>query len=346
MAKIAIINDQHFGFKNDSPVFREYFNSFYKNVFFPYIDQHKITDIVSAGDLVDRRRYVNFETLKNLRESYIEEFKKRKIVVHTILGNHDVYYKSTNSVNSVTELFSLYDCIKIYNNPKDIIVDNLKLGLVPWITLDNEQEIRDYIKATDCDVLVGHFEIKGFEIIRGVLSEEGIDKSIFEKFKIVLSGHFHQKNDDGHIFYLGTQYDMTFADIDEIKGFHVLDTETLHLDFIKNPEKLYHKIIYNDNPPSDLSVYSNKYVRVIVKQKKDSKKYDKFIEDLYNTNPHEISILDEVVLEDGSSKPIDVTEDTLSIIFKHIEENSDIKNTFKMKQIMHEIYHESYGIEE
>ena len=35
--KIALLNDTHFGARNDSNIFDEYFYKFYDNIFFPYL---------------------------------------------------------------------------------------------------------------------------------------------------------------------------------------------------------------------------------------------------------------------------------------------------------------------
>ena len=44
--KIALLNDTHFGCRNDSPAFIEYQNKFYNDVFFPYIRENNINTLV------------------------------------------------------------------------------------------------------------------------------------------------------------------------------------------------------------------------------------------------------------------------------------------------------------
>ena len=48
--KIAMITDTHFGARNDNLAFNEYFYKFWENVFFPYLDEHKIDTIIHLGD--------------------------------------------------------------------------------------------------------------------------------------------------------------------------------------------------------------------------------------------------------------------------------------------------------
>ena len=66
MTKVALITDTHWGCRNDSPVFAKHISRYYKNVFFPYLEEHGINYIVHLGDIVDRRKYINFVTAKNL----------------------------------------------------------------------------------------------------------------------------------------------------------------------------------------------------------------------------------------------------------------------------------------
>ena len=69
--KIALITDTHWGARNDSKIFADYFSRFYDNVFFPYIDEHDIKTCIHLGDVVDRRKYINFKTANDLRENFV-----------------------------------------------------------------------------------------------------------------------------------------------------------------------------------------------------------------------------------------------------------------------------------
>ena len=37
---------------------------------------------------------------------------------------------------------------------------------------------------------MGHLEIKGFEMHSGIMSDHGIEKTLFNNFDMVMSGHF------------------------------------------------------------------------------------------------------------------------------------------------------------
>ena len=348
--KIPFINDTHFGLKNDSHIFREYFNRFFQDVFFPYIDQHQIKEIVHLGDLMDRRKYVNFETLKYVRENFFEPLAQRNVTIHVMLGNHDVYYKNTNSVNSIRELFGDLPNVRLYETFQDAVVAGFQFAIVPWICPDNQNDFEQFIKQTSSTVALGHLELQGFEVLRGIRSEEGLSKNVFEKFESVYSGHFHQKNDDGHVYYLGTQYDMTFADIDERKGFHVFDTETRTVEFVANPQKMFYRLTYDDSTTQDVpdfSQYANTYVKLIVRNKRYPKTFDRYINKLYEACPYEVNIIEEYELADALADDIDITQDTLGIIYSDIDDNKNYESAAanSLKKIMTDLYLESFEVD-
>jgi len=128
--KIALLNDTHFGCRNDSPHFVQYQERFYNEVFFPYIKEHNITTLVHLGDVVDRRKFINYKTANFFRQKFMKRLWEEKVDTHIILGNHDTYYKNTNNVNAITELCTTYDGENepwIYAKPKEVTLDGLKI---------------------------------------------------------------------------------------------------------------------------------------------------------------------------------------------------------------------------
>jgi hypothetical protein len=146
---------------------------------------------------------------------------EEKVDTHIILGNHDTYYKNTNQVNAITELCTTYDGVNepwVYASPKEVTFDGLNILFMPWICDETYDESIHAIEHSNSEILMGHLEIKGFEMNRGFMNEQGLDKDTFKRFEKVISGHFHKKSDDGHIYYLGTQFEITWI-IKTQKGF-------------------------------------------------------------------------------------------------------------------------------
>jgi DNA repair exonuclease SbcCD nuclease subunit len=345
--KIAIVTDTHFGARNDSPIFLKYFCRFFDEVFFPAIDARKIDTVFHLGDLMDRRKFVNFATLTATRKHFVEPLKDRGIFTFIIPGNHDTYFRNTNDVNCIQELFR--DDMELIDSPTTMEFDGLGISFLPWINEENEEETLRFVSKCKSPILMGHLELKGFEVLRGVEAHEGMDHSLFEKFDAVYSGHYHCKHSKGNIHYLGTPYQITFADLYEPKGFHILDTKTRKVEYIKNPATMFNYIVYDDTKHDyldempDFSAYEDTFVRVMVRNKTNPLMFDRFVESLTANRVFSVNLLQDKDMgfdsEEGEEES-DITADTLSIINAEIDAMK-IDNPAKLKTIMRELYTES-----
>ena len=77
--KIAILNDTHFGVRNDSEAFRNYQVDFYRDQFFPYIKEHNIKTLIHLGDVVDRRKFINHNTAHNFKKVFWDKLEEMNI---------------------------------------------------------------------------------------------------------------------------------------------------------------------------------------------------------------------------------------------------------------------------
>ena len=233
--KIALITDTHFGARNDSLAFNDHFYKFWREVFFPYIDEHGIDTVIHLGDVMDRRKFISYKIAKDFREQFIKPIVDRNIDMHMIVGNHDTYYRNTNEINSLFELLGgpgdeKYPNIKCYDHPCTEEFDGVGIHLLPWINESNYESVMRGIQMTYADICMGHLEVNGFEMHAGHFCEGGYPKEMFRKFDTVFSGHFHKKSDDGQVYYLGAPYQITWSDDNCPKGFHIFDTETKELE--------------------------------------------------------------------------------------------------------------------
>jgi DNA repair exonuclease SbcCD nuclease subunit len=345
--KLAIINDTHFGIRNDSPYFLEQTLSYFETHFFPYLIENNIKTVLHLGDLFDRRKYINFHTLAQVRSRFFDKLKSLDIKIYITIGNHDTYFKNTNDLNSLTQLFSDEEHVNIIESPQILNFDDLCIGMLPWIAKENEKQCFDFIQSCSCPIIAGHFEIAGFQVMNGVVHPTGIKENVFNRFEMVLSGHFHLKQTSKNIHYLGTQYQLNFGDVNSKKGFHVLDTATRNLEFIHNPNDLFHLIKYKDETDEQVklldklpSLLKNCYVKVIVSTKNKPFTFDKFIDALYATPVYELSIVEDYQ-DKQNETDIDIAEDTLSIINKEIDTLEKVKDKAKLKVIIKDLYMES-----
>jgi hypothetical protein len=166
---------------------------------------------------------------------------------------------------------------------------------------------------------------------------------------MVLSGHFHIKQTQKNIHYLGTQYQLNFGDSGVIKGFHILDTETRELEFIENENRLFNIIRYDDTLiteeilENDFSKLQGTFVKVLVHVKNKPLLFDKFIEKLYNTDIQELTIVDDYG-EKQQNNSINIGEDTLSIINKEIDLIENDLNKTKLKLLIKDLYMEALSL--
>ena len=357
---VAIITDQHFGARNDSIHFLDYYERFYRDTFFPALDANGINCLLILGDTFDRRKYVNFYSLKRTKEMFFDKLAERNIQVHMLAGNHDTYFKNTNEVNSVDLLLREYDNINVIDTPQTIHLNYAEtthdVCMIPWICPENYAQCLEEIKNTSATICMGHFEIAGFAMHRGMPSQEGLDRDIFNKFEFTFSGHYHHKSSSGDIHYLGNPYELTWQDYDDQRGFHLFDLSQRNLTFIPNPNVMFHKIVYNDKEESiteinskDLTKFTNTYVKVVVLNKTNPFLFDRFMENLYNVNPIDITIVEDFadLTEGVEDDMINEAEDTITIINKFVdginEENIDNN---RLKNVLKELYVEALNMEQ
>jgi DNA repair exonuclease SbcCD nuclease subunit len=348
--KIAIITDQHFGARNDSVVFLDFFQKFYYNVFFPKLIEEKIDTVLILGDTFDRRKYVNFYSLQRAKDMFFDKLAELNIQVHMLAGNHDTYYKNTNDVNSPDLLLREYSNINVIDHPATITVDNNPICMMPWICPENYQASIDTMKDTKAEICMGHFEIAGFAMYRGMESHDGLSKDIFDKFDMVFSGHYHHRSDDGHIYYLGNPYELTWQDYNDPRGFHLFDLSSRNLEFVRNPYSVFARIEYDDKEkePIDLDTIDLKdcFVKLVVVNKTDYYKFDKFNQKLYNKGCYEIKIVEDMSeYNDGELGEEINLEDTMSVLAHYIDTVETDADKEEIKTFMKSLYTEAVNIE-
>jgi DNA repair exonuclease SbcCD nuclease subunit len=284
--KVAIINDIHFGVRGDSTIFLDHLKKFLDEVFYPYLEKNQIKTVVIPGDLVDRRKFINFNTLRRMRKDFLEKLQN-DVKVYVSVGNHDVALKNTNELNALTELVEAYNGFQVIVEPTEIMLGDLKCLILPWICQDNYHKCMEIINSTDSLICFGHLELEGFEMHLGSMCHDGLDPKIFSKFHSVFTGHFHHKSSRMNIHYLGAPYQMNWNDYDDPRGFHVFDTETMDLEFIQNPYEMFVKVVYNDKGKTlddlmglNFEYLRNSFVKVIVQEKENPYWFDLFIEEI------------------------------------------------------------------
>ena len=345
--KIALLTDTHYGARKGSKIFHDYFQKFYDNIFFPTLEKRKIKHAIHLGDSFDNRKNIDFWALNWAKEHVYDNFKKLNVEVHTIVGNHDVYYKNTNEVNAVDSLLESYDNINRYSNPTEIDIDGFKTLLLPWICQDNYQESIKAIENTKCKSAFGHLELNGFQLFPGMIQTNAhmnMDVSAFQKLDVVFSGHYHTRSNDGKIFYLGNPYQMYWNDCNDKRGFHIFDTETYHLEYVDNPYTIFEKVYYEDTNAKlfDARYLKDKIVKIIVRKKSNQYEFERYVDKIDKSGCLDIKIIENFMIDD---EDVDFSqneyENTLSLLNKYIEDSEFDLDKDVVKNIMKEVYMEA-----
>ena len=344
--KVAIITDQHFGARKNSKLFHDYFLKFYNDIFFPTIEKEGITTVVDMGDTFDSRKGIDFSALSWAKNNYYDRLQEMGVKVHTIVGNHTAYYKNTNEVNAVDLLLREYDNVTIYSEPTEVVLGKLPTLFIPWINQENEKNTFKLIENTSCKCAMGHLELQGFRVNSQIIMEHGLESKLFEKFTRVYSGHYHTRSTNGTVYYLGNPYEMFWNDVKDSRGFHIFDTETLEHTPINNPYRMFYNIYYEDTnyQTFDTREYENKIVKVIVRKKTDTKKFEKFIDKLYSSGIAELKIVENFQIQESEDFEAFESEDTLSILNRYIEEAEINLDKSIIQKMIYEIYQEACEI--
>jgi len=257
--KAAVFTDIHLGLKGNSKVH----NDDCENFINWYIDQakeHGCETGIFCGDWHHNRNSLNLTTMdatlrcmEKLGTSFEQFF--------FFDGNHDLYYKDKRDINSTAfakHIPGITFVDEIYE--KDDVV------LVPWLVGEEWKKISD-IKSK---YMFGHFELPSFYMNAMVQMPDHGDLRAehFKHQEYVFSGHFHKRQKQGKIHYLGNAFPHNYADAwDDDRGMMVLDKEN-------NLEPLY--INWKDCPkyrtttlsklldPEANIILPNMYLRVTI----------------------------------------------------------------------------------
>ena len=344
--KVAIISDTHYGFKKGSKQFHDYFELFYKNVFFPTLEKEGITTVIHMGDTFDSRKAIDYQSLEWAKRVVFDPLSKYK--VHMLVGNHDTYYKNTNSINSPELLLEDYKNISTYSSATEVTIGGLDILFVPWINEENECQSLELIKNTTCNCAMGHLELTGFRVNRQIVMDHGRESELYSKFTKVFSGHYHTRSDDGRIYYLGNPYEMFWSDAGDRRGFTIFDTETLEHTSIDNPYTMFHLLTYDDDSASlfNATEYQNKIVKVVVKNKNRPKEFDKFLDKLYKSGAQEVKIVENFqIIRDDENCDVDDDENTINILNRYIDDSEINLDKTVIKGIFQNLYREAYEVE-
>ena len=316
--KVALVTDTHFGIRKGSQIFHDYFNTFFRDTFFSALDERGIDTVIHLGDLFDVRKGIDYWSLNWAKDNFFTPLKERGIEVHIIVGNHDIFYKDSLTINSPAINLREYDNVTIYSEPGTYKIGGTNIFMVPWICNDNAELFTKELEKTNAELCMGHLELAGFYANKDYQCQHGTNAEIFNKFDRVFSGHFHKRSTIGNVTYLGNPYQLYWNDEGDTRGFHIFDLETFDKEFIENPNTMFHKVYYNE--ADQKLINPNKlaagYVKVIV-ENSTPRKLSKFVDRLYEVGIHDLKVIENQDLTIEDDVEIEA-EDTLTTLTNYV----------------------------
>ncbi len=291
--KVIFLGDLHFGVRNGNPIYFDYFEKFFKTLF-EYIDKNSVDTIVQLGDMFDKRKSIDFLSLHHAQQKFLFPCQERGIKLYVISGNHDCYYKSTNNVNSV-QLLKTSNMVVFDKEPGTDSINGVDFDFFPWINDENSTASLDYIKKSKSKFAVGHFEFANFRLHKHQIADAGMDHTVCSKYALVFSGHYHTISRKDNVLYTGTPYELDWDDWNDKKGFWVFDTSTNDIEFIRNEVVLYEKLDYDEDNLLDVSHLKDKFVKLIIKNKRSQYKFDSYFQALMSCKPYDVQIIDDEI---------------------------------------------------
>lgn len=369
--RIAIVNDTHYGVRGNAEVFMHEAEVFFEHLIAD-CKARGIDRVLHLGDFFDNRKNINILVLQRAKEKILDRLAESGIHMDIIYGNHDVYYKNTNRYSSLDGVIDPYytqnGSVNIIRHPQCLPPPYDDIAAVPWITEDNYEECMTFIESAPAPILVGHFEIEGFRYLpQSSTLSKGFSRDIFKnKYDLILSGHYHTKSQRDNIIYLGTQMQFTWADADDPKCYHILEGESREdysLTSVPYEQNLFIRCEYDDSkkiPLTNLDRIKNAqrpvFVRVRVQKKKDTKTFERVIENLSKLNVHSVEVIedfnqylnpdssdadaDDEAEEKEEEKIQELLEDTTKLIEQYVDEEIDEAsiNKDKLKDYINDLY--------
>lgn len=245
MAKAFLSTDWHLGiYPLELEKWDKIQTDFIYNFFIPLLEEKsKPGDIfIFLGDLYHDRTNLPILSLHNAEKAIrrISEI----LPVHIIVGNHDLWNKGNNTVNS-PGVFNWIPNVKVYTETHTLDIDGKKLVLMPWV--EKKKDLIDEINTNPGDYLFCHSDLNGCRMHLNSVAHRNKDKIDVDNFSLyrrVFSGHIHIRQVMKNFEFIGAPYHMDRNDKGDDKGVTVLDIKTGETSFYENTISPRFKEIY------------------------------------------------------------------------------------------------------
>lgn len=231
--KAACFTDIHWGRKNNSERHNDDCMRFIEWFCEQVSNDKEVDHIIFLGDWFEQRAAINGMTLDYAYRG-AKKIKELNLPVYFIVGNHDLYYRTTRDIATTNFFDSLG--FNLIREPQVFEELGPKGSLVCPFLFENEYAtLAQYLKVP---VWFGHFEFKGFVVTGDTKKmEHGPDPDDFDKPKRIFSGHFHKRQSSKNVTYIGNTFPADFADANDLeRGMMFYKYESDETKFVNWPD--------------------------------------------------------------------------------------------------------------
>ena len=320
--RVFMITDTHFGiYLNNLDKWSNMMESTFYNFVIPFLKENsKPGDIlIHLGDLFDNRTSIPI-IIMNKVERILKEISEI-LPIHIMVGNHDLYNKGSNDVNSVRLFSYLSDNIFVYEKTSVLEIFDKRLVLMPWV--EKRLDMIKQLQSNSGDYLFCHSDLNGCRMHLNSVAHRNADKidvDEFNRFKRVFSGHIHIRQVKSNFEFIGSLWQMDRNDMGDQKGITVLDLVSGKIHFEPNTySPVFKKFqvvneddidlidsLKNTKDYVDLSISNN----LLINNRKLRRKLETILE---VGNFASVEYLDDIVKTEKEKKEKELTEEELQI---------------------------------
>jgi DNA repair exonuclease SbcCD nuclease subunit len=266
--RIWLISDTHLGVRSNSKEWMENIEKYFYDFFIPLLKKHyRPGDVlVHCGDVFDSRQSINLYIMNKGIEIF-EEISK-VLPLYMIIGNHDIFMKSSNEINSL-KVFRNSPRITVFEEPTVVEFGNRTALMMPWRDgHEAESEVLNNPR-NHADLVFCHTDIRGFTFNKTQKIDGGNDIDTFSKYGKVYSGHIHWAQHFKNVRMLGSPYELTRSDSGNTKSIWLLDLETMEeRQFVNTHSSKFLKYrlpwLLEQPKPVLQDLFYNNYVDIVV----------------------------------------------------------------------------------
>jgi len=328
--KCLITNDVHLGIARNDDIWLEQSVKLFQCI----IDEchrRNVYTLCILGDFFHDRKNLYMKTLDTAIR-IADMLKKEGIYTIYVIGNHDVFHKTENTISPLS-MFNEYDNIRIIKEPTMLE----GVGFASWGNVLDDNTLNS-------KYLFGHFEINGFPVTNKMIFDKSqYNASDFSKYDSVITGHFHIPSNRQNITYLGSPYHLNFNDVDSLRGFYFFDDGKLEFIEFDGIKFVY---VSSEEIPNPKKIKGN-VVRLLFEKDYGTEENNKKIEQIQQHSPLRFfsdfsQITNEVKVDDDKEHQTQTIKSNKEILFDFIDvgEHPEYINTKKMKTIINTLLEE------